>query len=147
MIHTKLLYHLLFMSWSTMQGSDREVDAQLAGILATSRRNNRRDGITSALLFDGACFAQVLEGGMTDVATTFERMQCDPRHRGTVVLQVGPAQRRVFGRFPLAYAGRVPAGRLRFDRVGYRPTDAERMHTASDLLALMHRMIHPLEVV
>ncbi|MFC7556641.1 BLUF domain-containing protein [Pseudoroseomonas wenyumeiae] len=80
----------------------------LTRILDSSRRNNERDGLTGALLFNDDCFAQVLEGDSAMLHQVFERIQCDLRHRDTVVLEFGPAERE-FGQWSMAYAGRIGA--------------------------------------
>ena len=49
-------------------------------ILAVSRRNNARAGITGALMYSGSAFAQVLEVPRLAVEAIFERIQ---RERAT----------------------------------------------------------------
>lgn len=59
-----------------------EVDA----ILSTSARNNSARGITGLLLFNSRNFLQLLEGEEAEVAGLMERITCDPRHSGVLVL-------------------------------------------------------------
>ena len=82
-------------------------------ILAVSRRNNARDGITGALLFNECCFAQVLEGASNSVHEVFERIQLDRRHGDTVVLSFEPAPRE-FGEWSMAYAGAIGGDAARY---------------------------------
>jgi hypothetical protein len=49
-------------------------------IIATSRRNNSRVGVTGFLMYDGAYFAQVLEGKRSAVTHTYNRIAADLRH-------------------------------------------------------------------
>ncbi|MCU6455268.1 BLUF domain-containing protein [Sphingomonas sp. A2-49] len=60
--------------------------ADVSAIMASSKRNNGMDGITGMLVFDGRTFMQVLEGPDDSVATTFARIQSDPRHTDVTVI-------------------------------------------------------------
>lgn len=111
------LYRLVYVSRNMLPGDADVADTELAAILAASRRNNEPDGITGALLFNQDCFAQVLEGGLEAVQSTFERIQCDPRHQETVILSAGPVAQREFGQWSMAYAGRTDDPSMRFDRL------------------------------
>lgn len=79
----------------------------LPQILATSRRNNGRDGITGLLYSDGMRFLQALEGPADKVTTAFERIRVDPRHRAVVVLSRREVEAREFG--PWEMAARAPS--------------------------------------
>ena len=111
---SKGIYRLVYVSRNALQGTVDILEAEVASILATSRRNNEKAGITGALLFNADCFAQVLEGEPAAVQTVFERIQCDPRHRQTVILSAGPAAQSDFGDWSMAYAGRIDDSRMRF---------------------------------
>jgi hypothetical protein len=91
--------------------------AGLAEILAVSRRNNRRDGVTGALLFSENVFVQVLEGPGDAVAAVFERIQMDARHSDVVVLLSEGAAQRHFAAWDMAYAGEDEAARARFEEM------------------------------
>ncbi len=88
------------------------VAADIRGILAASRRNNARDGITGGLLFSQGCFAQVLEGPLDALERTFERIQCDERHSDVTVLQSGPITARDFPDWSMAFTGPEAASPL-----------------------------------
>ena len=104
------LYRVLYCSRNTIQGSPEQVEAEIRGILAASRRNNGRDGITGGLLFSDGCFAQVLEGPVAAVEEAFERIQCDERHSEVTVLQAGPIERRDFPDWSMAFTGTLSPG-------------------------------------
>lgn len=74
-------------------------------ILATSRRNNRRDGITGLLYSDGKRFLQALEGEDAAVSAAYERIAGDPRHRAIVILSDRDVPSREFGDWTMAHRG------------------------------------------
>lgn len=85
--------------------------ALLDDILAASRRNNERKGITGLLVSGGRRFLQVLEGPEQAVLTTYARIQGDDRHRGFVLISATPVKERAFGRWSMAYRdGEAGAG-------------------------------------
>lgn len=116
------LCRLVYVSRNRIAGGTAAMRAQVDTILEVSRRNNERDGITGALLFNEHCFAQVLEGDMDRVQATFERIQLDARHDDAIILQCDPAQARLFGDWSMAYEGAGSSALRDFDAM----TDAGR---------------------
>ncbi|AWN46763.1 hypothetical protein DK419_10950 [Methylobacterium terrae] len=104
------LYRLVYASKNLLQGPDHEVTAAVRRILAASQANNRRVGVTGALMFNGGAFAQVLEGPRTGVEDTFERIQRDERHGDVTVLQCGPVEARGFPDWSMAFVGQSARG-------------------------------------
>lgn len=100
---SEALYRIVYCSRNTTETGPEE----FWRILAASRINNARDGVTGALLFSNGSFAQVLEGPLAVLERTFERIQCDPRHAGVTVLQFGPAEGRAFPDWSMAEAASV----------------------------------------
>ena len=78
-------------------------------ILAKSRRNNMRDGITGLLIHDGRRFLQALEGIGPLVDAPVARIQADPRHRAAVVLSSREIVTREFGDWAMAAHAVRPA--------------------------------------
>lgn len=76
-------------------------DGAIAEILDTSTANNRRDGLTGALVCDDRWFAQVLEGAESAVSNTFERILRDPRHCDLSLVTLQPVTQRRYPRFPM----------------------------------------------
>ena len=145
MSHAEQLYRLVYVSRCTRPGDPGWLDAEVASILAVSKVNNRASGVTGALLFSSECFAQALEGPVDEVEATFERIQCDPRHHDTVILQAGPVERREFGEWSMAYAGRVEDQRLRFaDLTGGAVGEAA---AAGTILGVMQGVVRRSELV
>ena len=52
----------------------------LSGILLESRENNKRDGVTGALICRGDLYLQLLEGTEAAIKNTYERILKDDRH-------------------------------------------------------------------
>lgn len=59
---------------------------QLLALLAKSRENNGRAGITGMLLYKDGNFMQVLEGEEKAVKAIFAKITRDSRHRGVLTL-------------------------------------------------------------
>ncbi|ESQ78729.1 BLUF domain-containing protein [Asticcacaulis sp. YBE204] len=80
----------------------------VSSILAASRQNNLRDGITGYLIFDKTHFMQILEGEAEDVRASFMRIQNDPRHNDIVVLYEGTTSHRAFADWSMGGTARSP---------------------------------------
>ena len=98
------LFRLVYCSTNTISGDQSDPAAEIAQILAVSRANNARDGVTGALLYSDGCFAQVLEGDLEVAQRTFERIQRDPRHGNVIVLEARRVEARIFGTWDMALA-------------------------------------------
>ena len=77
-------------------------------ILATSQRNNARDGLTGALLIHEGRFLQVLEGAAQDIDRLMARLAKDARHDELVVVEREPIPARRFGDWAMASARVTP---------------------------------------
>ena len=99
------LYRLVYYSRNLIASGAADFDSQVRSILAASRRNNGRAGVTGALLFNAGCFGQVLEGPRRALEATFERIQCDPRHSEVSLLAFEPTQARFFSNWSMAFVG------------------------------------------
>lgn len=106
------LYRVLYCSRMCLPYGAERIDEEISRILAASRRNNARGAITGGLLFSEGCFAQVLEGPVDGVAQTFERIQCDQRHREVTVLDAQAIRSRQFPAWSMGFAGLAPSRRL-----------------------------------
>lgn len=67
------------------RASARLSTEELEQILAVSRVNNARDGLTGMLLYADEHFVQTLEGEEATVDAAFARIGADPRHRNVQV--------------------------------------------------------------
>jgi Sensors of blue-light using FAD len=55
-------------------------------ILAISRKNNPKRGLTGVLIAAGDCFIQVLEGGRAEVCETYNHITQDKRHSAVTMM-------------------------------------------------------------
>jgi hypothetical protein len=78
-------------------------DAFIGEILAVSRRNNARRGITGALLYGEGQFGQVLEGPEGPVEEAFGIIAGDPRHAALRILARTSPACRAFEAWNMAY--------------------------------------------
>ena len=101
------LYRVVYCSRNCLSGAAQTYAAEIEAILAKSRVNNARDGITGGLLFNDGCFAQVLEGPVDAVEATFERIQCDDRHGEVTMIEAGPILARDFPAWSMAFNGQA----------------------------------------
>ncbi|MGI9413349.1 MAG: BLUF domain-containing protein, partial [Hyphomicrobiales bacterium] len=101
---TEPCFRLIYRSRSLLPGDVGKVQEGLADILRVSRVNNRRQGVTGALMLYEYknLFAQVLEGPETEVQDLFARIKADPRHEGVEVREAATAPARLFGRWAMA---------------------------------------------
>lgn len=112
------LHRVLYCSRNLVaMGPDAKTE--IDRILAVSRANNARDGLTGGLILTEGWFAQVLEGPRRAAEATFERIQCDGRHGCVVVLRSERIDARVFPDWSMAFAG-GGQGDARFGLPGLR---------------------------
>jgi hypothetical protein len=134
------LFRLVYCSRNTISGQQGDPAVEMAGILAVSRGNNARDGVTGALLYSEGCFAQVLEGGLEAVERTFERIQCDPRHSDVVVLRAARAEGRLFGVWDMALA--EIADPAKASAILGRALAQVNGNAGADVVALLSGLVH-----
>lgn len=99
------LHKLVYCSRNLITGNPTEIAAEVQQILASSRANNMREGVSGALLYNAGMFAQVLEGPTAAVGRIFEAIQRDPRHSEVVVIESAPAMQRDFPDWSMAFSG------------------------------------------
>lgn len=112
------LYRLVYYSRNMIVGNGQVLDAAITSILATSRVNNERVGVTGALMFNSGCFGQILEGPLTAVEAVFERIQQDDRHSDVSLLGFDQVPERAFGSWSMGYVGNSPRDADHFSLVG-----------------------------
>ena len=115
---SEAIYRLVYYSRNHISGDEASFAADVNQILASSRKNNDRDNITGALLFNSGCFAQVLEGPLDKVEAAFERIQQDERHGEVSLLALDPIAARSFPNWAMGYVGASSAQATRFSAIG-----------------------------
>lgn len=134
------LYRVLYCSRNRLTGQPDTYLGEIQGILATSRKNNGRDGVTGGLLFSDGCFAQVLEGPLKMIEGAFERIQCDERHQTVTVLQSGSIAARDFPDWSMAFTeADMTENPLGGARLG--EAFSGRSSVGDDILSLMRKVI------
>lgn len=71
-------------------------EAMLAGILTQARRNNRRDGVTGALICRQDLYIQLIEGPDAAIDALFARISVDDRHCGIKLALAAEVSERMF---------------------------------------------------
>lgn len=94
------LIHVVYVSSATRLLVVEEVDS----ILAVSRRNNARVGLTGMLLYVDGNFIQLLEGTEPAVLGKLAVIEKDPRHRGITQLVKTSIRHRHFPEWKMGYA-------------------------------------------
>ncbi len=89
-----MLYRVIIAAETV--GSTGVSTLSIAQILGISERNNRRDAITSCMMFHQGFMLQVIEGARADVDRMLRRMGEDRRLRNLKVLVDRPIAERVF---------------------------------------------------
>lgn len=100
-----MLHCLIYVSSTDLMPQQADLDE----ILAVSRRNNDRDGITGMLLYHDGNFFQVLEGPEEAVLNRYAAIQKDARHESCMVLASSPIGHRSFAEWSMGY---IPFGQL-----------------------------------
>ena len=137
---TAELYRLVYYSRNRIPPDPDALAAEIEAILAASRRNNPRVGVTGALMFNAGCFAQVLEGPRPAVEAVFERIQQDERHGDVCLLAMTAAPARAFETWSMGFVGASVEDAARYGAVardsGFDPS---RM-TGEALFEALHQL-------
>ena len=94
------VFRLIYRSHSCVAAGDER--SELGDIFTTARSNNKRLGVTGALVITGDAFAQALEGDEAVVRELYTRICGDPRHDAVTLLEEERVAERVFGRWAMA---------------------------------------------
>ncbi|MCG8447363.1 MAG: BLUF domain-containing protein [Hyphomicrobiales bacterium] len=99
------LFRLVYYSRNIVKTLGQPVSSEIKSILNSAAKNNPSLGLTGALIFNDAYFAQVLEGDRKAVTATFCKIAGDPRHSDLVIMKAEPIEQRTFLRWSMAFAG------------------------------------------
>lgn len=78
-------------------------DEEIASILVSARRNNVRDELTGALVYNGHNFLQLLEGPDEKVEACLAVIRDDARHSGMIEVRRRTIEARDFGEWAMLY--------------------------------------------
>jgi hypothetical protein len=78
-------------------------DQELADLLAVSRENNKKRGITGMLLYRGGDFMQVIEGPAASIEALLKSLARDNRHTGMIILKKTVITERQFTGWQMAF--------------------------------------------
>ncbi|MCT4656530.1 MAG: BLUF domain-containing protein [Cohaesibacter sp.] len=121
--------------------ADQSAFKQIKSILDQSSTHNRERGITGALLFNQAYFAQVLEGDRKAITETFCHISRDKRHSDIVLLSANPITERIFADWTMAFAGKSDGASELYIRFGITQDFNPRKMTSESLLAFICELI------
>ena len=91
------MYRLIYVSRSVTR-----FPPDLKTILASSRKNNAKFGITGALCFLDGVYCQYLEGEKINVENLFKILQGDPRHQSIKLIELCSISHRLFTNWTMA---------------------------------------------
>lgn len=134
------LFRLVYYSRNTVATTNKSAFKEIKSILDAAARNNTRDGITGALLFNNIFFAQVLEGDRKAVTETFCRIAQDPRHSDMVIMSALPVNERMFDQWSMAFAGRSDTADRLYTRFGLSPEFNPAKMTSDSLVGFVQEM-------
>lgn len=97
---TSPVFRLVYRSRSAIPAEERR--AGLADVFDVARSNNRRSGVTGALLVTDHYFVQTLEGDEERVRALYDRIAADPRHTDVTVVSESVPGVRVFSKWAMA---------------------------------------------
>lgn len=87
-----MLHRVIYASEAV--GATGATTLSIAQILGVSERNNRRDHLTSCVMFHQGHILQAIEGARADVDRLIRRLLDDPRHTGLRILSDMPINAR-----------------------------------------------------
>jgi len=105
-----LLCRLIYFSRAAIPAGPGALSGDLGRILNASLKNNTRDRITGALIYDRGRFVQVLEGGRSVLNQAYQRIRYDMRHEKVTLADFAEIPAREFGAWSMAYADAANAG-------------------------------------
>ena len=130
---------MVYLSRNNISTDEAIVRKEIVQILRSAREKNVKEDITGALMFNTACFAQILEGPRDNVKKTFDRIECDGRHSDIVILDFNQIEKRAFPNWSMAHVGEDSTSADRFfmiaEETNFNPEHLSGDHVFNALLA------------
>ena len=98
-------FRLIYRSRSRISPQDRST--ALADIFGVARSNNKKAGVTGALLVTDHWFVQALEGDEPVVQKLYAHIRDDARHDEVTVIESAAVEERVFSRWAMAEVSKL----------------------------------------
>ncbi len=98
-LRPSMVYYIAYVSSATHLFPPEE----LVELLAKSRANNARAGISGMLVYRDGNFMQVLEGEEDAVRAQYDKIERDTRHAGVLTLLEGYTSERQFPGWSMAF--------------------------------------------
>ena len=134
------VHRLVYYSRNRVDSGPAALAHEIEVILAASRRNNAKVGVTGALMFNAGCFAQVLEGDQGALETVFERIQQDDRHGDVALLSFEPVPARAFDTWSMGFVGASVEDAARYGATGLESGFDPARITGVALFETLHRL-------
>lgn len=97
------LHRLLYTSEARLPDDPAEALRTVDAIVAHSQARNEARGLSGALLYVRGTFIQALEGPLDALETVFERICHDFRHARLTLVDMSPANERMFAQWSMTY--------------------------------------------
>lgn len=139
------LYRYAYISKNTIEGSQRDIDAEVTKILKTAGKKNAELDVSGALLYSGGYFCQILEGEQDALDLLMTAIAADARHTDVFIVSAEPIEVRGFEKWAMALAGVEHTLRFRF--AGIKPsTDKLAMKASGEFItSTMEQLVLQLE--
>ena len=92
------MYRLIYLSTAVKLFDEKD----LVALLEKSKENNLKRGITGLLITKGKTFLQCLEGEKEEVIKLYSKIQKDPRHKPTLLID-SDIEKRLFPDWSMGY--------------------------------------------
>jgi Sensors of blue-light using FAD len=142
-------FRLIYRSCNRIEPARRP--SELGKLFTAARSNNKKAGITGALLVSGPWFVQALEGDEELVRSLFARIERDPRHDLVSLLETGTVDERAFPRWSMARVsqdGSAPDTYLIAHETGISPASSRGTTARQEtVLSVMRHAVRGREAV
>jgi hypothetical protein len=130
-----MIRSILYVSRSNLD--PRTADEEVSLIVRVSVAWNAIAGITGALAFTGARFAQFIEGPADGIAELLDRLHREDRHSQLAVVLDEEAKERRFSSWQMAYSGPADLLAPQLEPLTRGGGTTNRHPAAEDLISLM----------
>jgi len=133
------MVRLLYVSVSTL--SHLNAISEVAAIVETAIEKNARLGVTGALIYTGAHFAQALEGEEGPIEELMQSIRADPRHRSILEVHRDGLTDRRFATWAMAYRGQASYVDQPIEKLLTVQSEAEKSRAIARVYAIMTEFV------